>query len=164
VGGHLKYISGATGDTNAYNTGRLTLIGGTINPVNSFGSATTVPGLTTPVAAMTYRIHARLFCTQGGAAVAQIVNLAGPAVSAALVTVSSFEVSAAVVLITNGTFSGALGNVGTTPGAITTKFDVDIDGYITFSASGTFTIGVAEGTNGDTWTVNGGYCDLMPVT
>ena len=112
---------------------------------------------------MQYRIHARLFCTQGGAAVAQIVNLAGPAVSAALVTVSSFEVSGAVVLITNGTFSGALGNVGTTPGAITTKFDVDIDGYITFSASGTFTIGVAEGTSGDTWTVNGGYCDLMPV-
>jgi DNA invertase Pin-like site-specific DNA recombinase len=32
-----------------------------------------------------------------------------------------------------------------------------------FSASGTFTIGVAEGTSGDTWTVNGGYCDLMPV-
>jgi hypothetical protein len=155
--------------------GRWFRVCGTPSRVTQFTSAdipittvtlTTNPIVSGPVQAATYRIHGIIHCTQGAVGVSQNFAFAGPGISLNRMSLNFQQIGLAGVV--GGTWSwetGALGGAIASPVFIpAATFDLIFDGLITFSAAGAFTVQAAEGTTGDSFTVNAAsFMDLEPV-
>lgn len=161
--GHLKYVGS---DGSAYNTGRATLLS-TGQTVSSTTPAA-VAGITgINVAAGTYRIHGNLSCKMGSTASGASFAVTGPSASVVAVNVKVYGVNVAGYTGYLSSVVNALATVTTTASiAASASFIIEFDGLITFSAAGaTFGLEVAEGTSGDSWTLNAnGWLDLMPIS
>jgi hypothetical protein len=161
--GDVKYASADGGD---YTTGRNSLYT-TADQLVTATSGVAITGLTCPVAAGLYRVHAVVTWTQGSGAFAQNFWLDGPAAS-------HVHVPYFFALENSGVSNGisrcnALGSGGgaTMPSpafAAGSQVYLYFDGIIVFTAAGTFQITCDEGTSGHSFTVNlYSVMDVMPV-
>lgn len=159
--GQLKYVSGATGDTNAYNTGRATFLTTARQTINST-SDIPVTGITgIPVAAGRYEVHGAIFASQGGAAFANNIGFTGPAVSDCGI---GFRVLEGTTIFATG-FLTSLTTFSTGVIPTLTTFETYFDGIVTFSAAGLFGMRANEGMATHIWNIEiDSYLRLEPVT
>ena len=86
AGGHLKYVSGGTGDTTAYTTGRTTSVLASAQLFNS-ATQTLVGTIQFPVAASTYRLHGMFEIDPTVSAGTANFQLTGPTIGTQLITI-----------------------------------------------------------------------------
>lgn len=156
--GQLKYVGA---ENSAYNTGIAHLIT-TGQPVSSTTPAGVTGVTLINVGSNTYVIRGLLTGSVGTSS-KPVIGITGPAITGMRVNLKFFSVNGVnyygCVSLTS------LGNA-TCPTALVSGFECSIEGVIEFSAAAaTFGLTVAEGTSGDTWTLEPyGYLDLMPST
>ncbi|MGO8886640.1 MAG: hypothetical protein ACLQI7_23695, partial [Streptosporangiaceae bacterium] len=157
AGGHLKYISAADG--NPYNTGRLTLFNVSAQSISSTTPAE-LTGCSASVVAGTYhfRIKGSFHGPSGGTA---IFSFTMPATSAAIGWGTFYGPG-----VTSVSYLKTTNTVGpfTSPAITSTSQGFEFEGICTFSASGVLEILCAEGTSGDSFTIDSWVMDLYPVT
>jgi len=153
----------ANGDTNTYTLGKKTVFATGASQLVNSASNVAVNGLTSDVGIGTYRFHAKVVWTQGGTASNQKFGFTGPATSSALfsfTTVNTSSITSIDGRTSNSLVTVAEGQAGTGFVAIT-----ELDGWATFTASGTFAVAVACSNAANTFTVNNPFCflELFPV-
>lgn len=155
-----QVISGA--DANTYDMTRLTLFTTSNQTINST-SSTVITGLSCPVAANgLYRISGVIQWVQGSASVAQKMGFSGPATSNVRITANQQGIASA----TAGNWSSFTSlAIAATPAFNATSSNVwEFDGIVGFTAAGTFEVIAAEGTSGDTFSIESySFMDVMPV-
>lgn len=153
-------------DGNTYDIQRLSLIASGMPQTVSSNSFITVTGLFANVAIGTYRVHGVLLCVQGTTAAGQAFQLSGTAtastvwVKLGLAQESSGSVSESVFQNAFTALNASYVSFAFPAGV---SFNIEIDGYVTFSAAGSFNFQVAEGVSGDNFKVIAGWLDLLPV-
>jgi len=162
--GVLKVTDGRDGNT--YGTERLTLNTTGTQLINSTVAAT-ITGLSAPVAAATYKFRAVLWFLMGATTGAPTFSLAVPATS--LVFVKTRQTRSITALGTVGgwveaeTVNNSLG--GAYPVATTnaTYSMMELEGIVTFSASGTFAVQAAMDLAAHPFTMQtGSFLELFP--
>ncbi len=156
-GGHLKYVASA--DDNEYDTGRLTLFNVSTQSICSTTPAE-LTGCSASVVAGTYhfRIKGSFHGPSGGTA---IFSFTMPATSAAIGWGTFYGPG-----VTSVSYLKTTNTVGpfTSPAITFTSQGFEFEGICTFSASGVLEILCAEGTSGDSFTIDSWVMDLYPVT
>jgi len=134
------------------------------NPQNiTTTSDTAINGLSATVTAGMYRVHGVIFWQQGSTASVQNFSIHGPTVSRMQVWYEHF--------LNGGGASNGVGrwtNVSVQAGspnfAANSVVFFTFDGVIEFSAGGTFSVQVSEGTAGNALSILiDSFCDLWPV-
>jgi hypothetical protein len=153
-------------DGNEYSTGRFTAVGPASNQAITSATPANITGLAFAVNAGVYRINAKIGFTQGGAASAQSVLFAVPAMNFAAMAINFY-------LATSGSSSGcAWSSVSTSPITITSPafalsstFFLDLDMVVSFSAAGACTVQGAEAGGAHAFTIlANSFVDVMPVS
>jgi hypothetical protein len=162
--GHLKYVSNSAGDGNAYNTGRFTQW---LTASQNITSSTLTTVLSAPVVAGTYRIKALFYCKTGGGSAPSTLGVSGPATSLVMIEAINHQISSNSSSAESSypTVFAAMGNSGTSVSYASSSYFVwEVEGIVTFTASGTFAIQAAN--NGsNNWSVQpGSFMELLPVT
>jgi hypothetical protein len=152
----LTVLDGADGNTYDTETLRLDAIGTqTISTTgNNVITGTSGSGLSCAVSARKYQVAGRVTWAQGTNAVAQVFGFTGPTVSSMDIACDQWEQTGTGQQVFSGNITAIGGHISTAaPGAgIISAFL--FAGELTFSAAGTFACVAAEGTGGDTFTVN----------
>jgi hypothetical protein len=167
IGGHEKYKST---DANAYNTGNLHVFGAPGQLINTVTATNAITGASAAVGIGTYILDGVVWCTQGATASNQTAGVNGPAASTVNVEIDLDDTTGSATVIRLGasrltTIGGRVGitlNAGTLPIAHT--FTFRLRGYVTFTASGTFTLTASCSNATNTFTVNAFEFDLSPAT
>lgn len=153
-------------DGNEYSTGRFTAVGPASNLPIVSATPANITGLAFGVNAGVYRINAKIGFLQGGAAAAQSVLLAVPAMNFTAMAINFY-------LATSGSSSGcAWSTVATSPITITSPafalsstFFLDLDMVVSFSAGGPCTVQAAEAGGAHAFTIlANSFVDVMPVS
>jgi len=156
----VQVASPISGDTNSYQTERLTLYTATSTLINTTGAIQIIDA---GVGIGTYHIHGRMVCLQGSTSVAQVVEVTAPSASliggnSRLTVVGTGET---VNMYRHSSFPT---NISTPSWAANAYWIYEFDLIATFSATGTVSVQGAEGTSGDSWTVEAGsYMEINPV-
>lgn len=140
------------GDGNQYNSGPLVLYSTLATQSITSTSFTTVNGMSCPVVAGTYHFRGVVIWTQGSTAVAQKFVINGPANSQSRVFYVFYEENSGA---SNGiSHTGVTGTITSPAFGVGDIIQMWFEGIVTFSAAGTFAIQAAEGTSGDSFTVD----------
>jgi hypothetical protein len=142
-------------DGNNYPIGDLFAIVPSNISVSTFNTAYTI--LSIPVAPGTYRISGLINCTQGGTAASQEFAFFGPAVSGVSVKMESQEYSSGTNAESKypALFVAMSTYVSVPAFGAAVLFNVELNGIITFTASGTLLLVAAMTVAGAPFTVNG---------
>lgn len=156
LGGQDKY---ASPDGNSYNTGGLHLLN-TGGQTISSTSDVLINGLTAPVVAGTYRFSSLIGIVCNSSTGTANISAHGPAVSSGG---GGFWHEIGGATACNWTSLGLpAGGQGMTNAAVG---HMHLEGLVTFSAAGTFTVQAHIGTASNTFTIQqGSYLDLYPVS
>lgn len=166
--GHMKYVSGVTGDSVTYNTGRNT--NGATSPLTFTTSLQTVPGLTISLGVGTYRIHAQILINNPGTAGQGTITIqttlqGGLTVSNGRWSVTEIVAGTGNVVWANYDAFGNSMSSGNAPGANTNNRTWTVDGYAIVSVAGTLAIQMKQAATAACNTVQyGTYLETMPVT
>jgi hypothetical protein len=159
--GYPRYLAGDTADSVVYNMGARVQFTSVAQTISST-SDTTITGLDFAVGAGTYYFEAIIRLKQGATNVPQNVGFTGPTQSFAVWYQHTSQ---------QGGTNGITFVQGAPLAHVTVSFvaanDEDYwyaEGVVTFSAAGTFQAVAAEGTAGDTFTIQpGSFVKLRPM-
>jgi hypothetical protein len=166
--GQEKY---ASSDSNVYNTGRQSL-GVSGNPTINSTAFANIAGLVTNVGVLTYHVRGAIYYTPNQAAGTAKLQFASTAtmsgdriVMIEFAGIPAIGSSAGWVTGNIAQTNIAAGNFFQSAGFGTTDRFVIIDGWITVSAAGTWSLQAACTNAADTWLIHStSYIELLPVT
>lgn len=154
-------------DGNTYDTERLTLLPGPGPILFNSTAAVQIGNLAAPVAAgSTYRIHGQIrFKGVAASAGNAIFSLHGPAVSALGVTAMFWPDSGAGISINAAAAFNLTDPMTSQTLSTATEYVATFDGWVSFTAAGTFSLQAACSNAADTFNVltTGSYLELQPV-
>lgn len=164
--GWLHYVSE---DANDYSLGTLHIVAAGLNQTINSLTLTTVTGCTAPVKAGAYKVRARIWCTNGAVAANQGQGVSGPATSAVSLECDIDDTTIGAAALPLGRFQvtatsqkAGTTNGGTIPANHTFVFTMD--GFIRFTAAGTFALQVGCVTAAaDTFVVSAVDLELSPI-
>jgi hypothetical protein len=147
------------GDGAQYNTGARSVATTATQNITStsaavIGTGTGGPLLQHPVAAgVSYRVRGKIVWVQGAVAASQGIGISGPATTRCRIQFFNAGTLTSSNLVYIGQLTAMGTRIGSTAFAATATVVTDFDGWVTFSAAGTFAMTASEVTGGDTFAI-----------